>query len=93
MNAILYASGTLSNGIYILDMSNPILNVNKGQRCDAPKPGSVLTNHQLAKNLWISGDPILHCYILFNGIHNFNKNQKKSPLYRELYPKFNLYKT
>ena len=27
-----YASGTLCNGIYILDMSNPILNVNDNKK-------------------------------------------------------------
>ena len=32
LNGILYASGTLCNGIYILDMSNPILNVNENKR-------------------------------------------------------------
>ena len=28
LNEVFYAGGTLSNGIYILEMSNPILNVN-----------------------------------------------------------------
>ena len=32
MNGILYASGRLINGIYILDMSNQILNVNDNKR-------------------------------------------------------------
>ena len=32
MNVILYASSTLSNGINILDMPNPILNVNDNKR-------------------------------------------------------------
>ena len=32
MNDILYAGSTLSNGIYILDMSNQILNVNDNKR-------------------------------------------------------------
>ena len=29
---VFYAGGTLSNGIYVLDMSNPILNVNDNKR-------------------------------------------------------------
>ena len=29
---VFYVSGTLSNGIYILDISNPILNVNDNKR-------------------------------------------------------------
>ena len=32
LNDVFYAGGTLSNGIYILDMSNPILNINDGKR-------------------------------------------------------------
>ena len=32
LNDVFYAGGTLSNGIYILDMSNPILNVNDNKR-------------------------------------------------------------
>ena len=32
LNDVFYASGTLSNGIYILDMSNPILNINDNKR-------------------------------------------------------------
>ena len=32
LNDVFYASGTLSNGIYRLDMSNPILNVNDNKR-------------------------------------------------------------
>ena len=32
LNGILYANGTLCNGIYILDMSNPILNINDNKR-------------------------------------------------------------
>ena len=32
LNDIFYAGGTLSNGIYILDMSNPILNINDNKR-------------------------------------------------------------
>ena len=31
-NDVFYVGGTLSNGIYILDMSNPILNVNDNKR-------------------------------------------------------------
>ena len=32
LNGVFYVGGTLSNGIYILDMSNPILNVNDNKR-------------------------------------------------------------
>ena len=32
LNDVFYAGGTLSNGIYILDMSNPILNINDSKR-------------------------------------------------------------
>ena len=32
MNDIVYASGALSNGINIIDMQNPILNVNDNKR-------------------------------------------------------------
>ena len=32
LNDVFYAGGTLNNGIYILDMSNPILNVNDNKR-------------------------------------------------------------
>ena len=32
LNDAFYAGGTLSNGIYILDMSNPILNINDSKR-------------------------------------------------------------
>ena len=32
LNDVFYAGGTLSDGIYILDMSNPILNVNDNKR-------------------------------------------------------------
>ena len=32
LNDVFYTGGTLSNGIYILDMSNPILNVNDNKR-------------------------------------------------------------
>ena len=32
LNDVFYASGTFSNGIYILDMSNPILNINDSKR-------------------------------------------------------------
>ena len=32
LNDVFYAGGTLSNGIYILDMSNPILNTNDSKR-------------------------------------------------------------
>ena len=32
LNDVFYAGGTLSNGIYILDMSNPILNINDNKR-------------------------------------------------------------
>ena len=32
LNDVCYAGGTLSNGIYILDMSNPILNINDYKR-------------------------------------------------------------
>ena len=32
LNDVFYSSGTLSNGIYILDMSNPILNINDNKR-------------------------------------------------------------
>ena len=32
LNDVFYVGGTLSNGIYILDMSNPILNVNDNKR-------------------------------------------------------------
>ena len=32
LNDVFYAGGTLSNGIYILDISNPILNVNDNKR-------------------------------------------------------------
>ena len=36
LNDVFYAGGTLSNGIYILNMSNPILNIidNKRQKAD-----------------------------------------------------------
>ena len=61
--------------------------------CDAPKPEGLLTNRQPVENSWISGDPILHCYVPFTEIHNFNKNWTESPLYGELYLKSNMYKT
>ena len=32
LNDVFYAGATLRNGIYILDMSNPILNVNDDKR-------------------------------------------------------------
>ena len=32
LNDVFYADGTLSNGIYILDMSNPILNISDSKR-------------------------------------------------------------
>ena len=32
LNDVFYASGTLSNGIFILDVSNPILNVKDNTR-------------------------------------------------------------
>ena len=32
LNDVFYTGGTLSNGIYILDMSNPILNINDNKR-------------------------------------------------------------
>ena len=32
LNGVFYAGGTLSYGIYILDMSNPILNVNDNKK-------------------------------------------------------------
>ena len=32
LNDVFYACGTLSNRIYILDMSNPILNINDNKR-------------------------------------------------------------
>ena len=32
LNDVFYVGGTLSNGIYILDMSNPIINVNDNKR-------------------------------------------------------------
>ena len=75
------------------DMSGPYDMCLNGQICDALKPGGPLTNRQLAENSWISGDPIPHCYVPFTEIHNFNKNRTESPLYGELYPKSNLYKT
>ena len=64
-----------------------------GTWCDIPKPGGSLINCQSVENLWISGDPIPHCYVPFTGIHNFNKNRTKFSLYGELYLKSNLYKT
>ena len=59
----------------------------------APKPRDPLTNRQHAKNSYISGDPISYCYVPFTRIHNLTKNRTKFPLYVELYPKSNLYKT
>ena len=40
LNYVFYAYGTLCNGIYILDMSNPILTIhdNKGLKQDNVKP-------------------------------------------------------
>ena len=32
LNDVFYVGGTLSNGIYILDMLNPILNANDNKR-------------------------------------------------------------
>ena len=45
---LFYASGTLNNGIYILDMFNPILNVNGNKR---PKGGNLKSSF-LALSPW-----------------------------------------
>ena len=60
--------------------------------CVTPQnPGVPLTTCQPAEFLWISGDPIPHCCVLFIGIHIFTKNRAESPLFGELYPTYNLY--
>ena len=60
--------------------------------CDAPNPGVPLTTCQPVEFLWILGDLIPHCCIPFIGIHIFTKkNCAKSPLFRKLYPTYNLY--
>ena len=41
--------------------------------CNAPNPGVPLTTRQPLEFLWISGDPIPQCCILFIGIHIFTK--------------------
>ena len=45
-------------------------------QCDALKPEDPLTNRQPMENSWISGDPILYCYVLFIEIHNLVKKKK-----------------
>ena len=42
-------------------------------QCDVPNPGVLLTTHQPAKFLWISGDPIPHCCVSLIEIHIFTK--------------------
>ena len=45
--------------------------------CDTPVLGGPLTNRQPAENSWILGDPILHCYVPFTGIHNLTKKSDR----------------
>ena len=45
LNDFFYAGGTLSNGIYILDMSNPILNINDSKRHKADNLKSLYIWH------------------------------------------------
>ena len=42
-------------------------------QCEAPNPGVSLTTRQLAEFIWISGNPIPHCCVPFNGIHILKK--------------------
>ena len=41
--------------------------------CDALKPEGLLTNRQLAKNLWISSNPIPHYCVPFTRTHNLTR--------------------
>ena len=58
---------------------------------DTPNPGVPLTTRQPVEFLWISGDLIPHCCVPFIEIHIFTKNRAESPLFKELYPAYNLY--
>ena len=40
---------------------------------DTPNPGVPLTTLQQVEFMWISGDPIPHCFVPFIGIHIFTK--------------------
>ena len=60
-------------------------------RRDALNPGVPLITHQPVKFLWILGDPIPHCCVLFIEIYIFTKNWAESLLFGELYLIYNLY--
>ena len=62
-----------------------------GHCCDALNPGVPLKTSQPAEFLWILSDSIQHCCVPFIRIHILTKNQEESPLFRELYPTYNLY--
>ena len=49
LNDAFYAGGTLSNGIYILDMSNPILNINDSKR---QKGDNLKSSYFMALSSW-----------------------------------------
>ena len=59
--------------------------------CNTPNPGVPLTTRQHVEFLWISGHPIPHGCVPFIGIHISIKNRAESPLFRKLYPTYNLY--
>ena len=47
-------------------------------KCDAPNPGVQLTTRQPMEFLWISGDSIPHCCVLFIGIHILKKKSGRA---------------
>ena len=50
--------------------------MNEEYKCDALKSGGPLINHQPAKDLWISCDPISHICVPFTGTHHITNRTK-----------------
>ena len=91
MKQILHKPETLGRLVkWAIELSE--FDIRYKQRIVTPYPGGPVDNLSTCGNLWISGTPTPHHYVPFIRIHNFKKkNRTKSPLYKKLYPKNNLY--